>query len=104
MHIYTTYKVKIKHYNHIFKETVKIYRNAVDYLISVCLENWDSVLEHSGKNKLTYIETLTHMTKDNPSPVYDFDVKFYKMPCYLRRSAINEAIGKASSYMSSLTN
>ncbi len=104
MHIYTTYKVKIKHYNHIFKETVKIYRNAVDYLISVCLENWDAVLEHSGKNKLTYIETLTHMTKDNPSPVYDFDMKFYKMPCYLRRSAINEAIGKASSYMSSLTN
>ena len=38
MRIYTTYKIKIKHYNHIFKDTVKIYRDVVDYLINVCLE------------------------------------------------------------------
>lgn len=33
MKIFSTYKVKIKHYNHIFRETVDIYRHAVDYLI-----------------------------------------------------------------------
>ena len=43
MDIYTTYKVKIKHYNHIFKQTVAIYRSAVDYLIAVCHENWESI-------------------------------------------------------------
>ena len=104
MRIYTTYKVKIKHYNHIFKDTVKIYRNVVDYLINVCLENWNSISMYKGQSRLTYIETLIHYTKENPVPKYDFDVKFYKMPSYLRRGAINEAIGKVASYMSNLAN
>lgn len=104
MRIYTTYKVKIKHYNHIFKNTIAIYRSAVDYLINVCVENWNILSEYKGKAALTYMETLTHATKENPAPKYDFDIKFYKMPCYLRRSAINEAIGKVSSYMSNLSN
>ena len=48
MQIYTTYKVKIKHYNHIFKDTVAIYRNAVDYLISVCNAKWDELSQIDG--------------------------------------------------------
>jgi len=105
MQIYTTYKVKIKHYNHIFKDTIVVYRNAVDYLIDVCNEKWDELSQVEGSlNKQRYIETLVHATKDNPSPVYDFDKKFYKMPSYLRRGAINEAIGKVSSYRSNLAN
>ena len=39
MNIYSTYKVKIKHYNNIFKKTVDIYRSATDYLIDVCIKN-----------------------------------------------------------------
>ena len=105
MRIYTTYKAKIKHYNHIFKETVSIYRYAVDYLIYVCTENWDKISQmDSSMKKQRYVETLIHSTKDNPHPKYDFDKKFYKMPCYLRRGAINEAVGKVSSYQSNLSN
>lgn len=104
MRIYTTYKVKIKHYNHIFKDTVKIYRNAVDYLINVCLENWDSISMYEGHKRLAYIELITHSTKEHPIPKYDFDIKFYKLPTYLRRSAISEAIGKVSSHKSNLAN
>lgn len=105
MQIYTTYKVKIKHYNHIFKDTVSVYRSAVDYLIDVCNVNWDDVSVIDGSlNKQRYIETLVHATKDNQNPMYDFDSKFYKMPSYLRRGAINEAIGKVSSYRSNLVN
>lgn len=105
MQIYTTYKVKIKHYNHIFKDTVAVYRNAVDYLIDVCDANWDELSKIDGSlNKQRYIETLVHATKDNPVPMYDFDKKFYKMPSYLRRGAISEAIGKVSSYRSNLAN
>ena len=105
MQIYTTYKVKIKHYNHIFKDTVAVYRNAVDYFIDVCNANWDELSKIDGSlNKQRYIETLVHATKDNPVPIYDFDTKFYKMPSYLRRGAINEAIGKISSYRSNLAN
>ena len=104
MQIYTTYSVKIKHYNSIFKDTVSIYRRAVDYLINVCLDNWDAITTFKGQFKLSYIETLIHATKDNPNPVYDFDTRFYKMPSYLRRGAVNEAIGKVSSYKSNLAN
>lgn len=104
MQIYTTYSVKIKHYNHIFKDTVTVYRNAVDYLIAVCMDKWDIVTSFKGQNRLTCVENLIHGTKDNPNPVYDFDSKFYKMPSYMRRSAINEAIGKISSYRSNLAN
>ena len=105
MDIYTTYKVKIKHYNHIFKQTVAIYRNAVDYLIAVCYENWESISSIEGSlNRQRYVETLVHATKDNPNPKYDFDEKFYKMPSYLRRGVISEALGKVSSYKSNLKN
>ena len=105
MNIYTTYKVKIKHYNHIFKQTVAIYRNAVDYLIAVSHENWESISSIEGSlNRQRYVETLVHATKDNPNPKYDFDEKFYKMPSYLRRGVISEALGKVSSYKSNLKN
>lgn len=104
MQIYTTYKVKIKHFSHIFTDTVAIYRRAVDYLIGVCISEWEDIFPLKGKQKLTHVESLTHQTKANPTPKYDFDKKFYKMPSYLRRAAINEAIGKVSSYKSNLAN
>ena len=104
MKMYTTYSVKIKHYNSIFKETVTIYRHAVDYILNVCLENWKEISSLEGRNRFVYVEHLIHATKDNPAPAYGFDSKFYKMPSYMRRGAINEAIGKVSSYTSNLAN
>lgn len=106
MKIFSSYSVKIKHYNHIFKDTVAIYRSAVDYLIGVCLEEWDTVYNINGNLlRQQYIEHLCHATADNPNPKYTgFDRRFYKFPCYLRRSAISEAIGKVSSYKSNLEN
>lgn len=53
------------------------------------------------------VEGLTIATKHHPEVPYPFDQedrRFYKMPCYLRRAAINEAIGKVSSYRSNLAN
>ena len=41
MKVYSSYKVKIKHYNNIFKQTVEIYRNAVSFFINVCDKEWD---------------------------------------------------------------
>lgn len=105
MLMYSAYKVKIKHYNHIFKDTISVYRTAVDYLIQVCLENWDSIVSYEKLlEKQRFVETLIHQTKDNPVVTYDFDTQFYKFPSYLRRGAISEAIGKVSSYKSNLAN
>ena len=105
MQIYSTYSIKIKHYNHIFKDTVSVYRDAVDFLITVCLNEWEDITVFTGHNRLSYIESLIHVTGDHPDVKYTgFDKKFYKFPCYLRRGAINEAIGKVSSYKSNLKN
>lgn len=41
--------------------------------------------------------------KKNTYPKYpDFDTRFPKLPCYLRRSAISSAFGKCRSYKSNL--
>ena len=105
MNIYSTYSVKIKHYNNIFKNTVTIYRAAVDFLIDVCIKEWETIYPiRSSLSRMRYVETLCHKTDDNPAPKYQFDKKFYKIPTYLRRSAIAEAIGKVSSYMSNFAN
>ena len=59
MEIITTYSVKIKHYNKIFKNTVVLYRQTVDFLINVCLEEWDSIqLIENIKFKKLYVEKL----------------------------------------------
>ena len=105
MEIYSTYSVKIKHYNHIFKDTVSVYREAVDFLINVCLNEWEIIAEHNKHAQLVTMESLMHATSSRPYVKYSgFDRKFYKFPGYLRRAAIMEAIGKVSSYMSSLAN
>ena len=56
-------------------------------------------------NQQRYVERLCHRTSKNPDIKYgSFDKRFHKFPSYLRRGAINEAIGKVSSYKSNLSN
>lgn len=104
MNIFSSYKVKIKHYNHIFEQTVEIYRNAVSFFIDVCDKEWDVLEPLKNLGKCRKIEELTLQTKKNLNPKYDFNERFYKMPSYLRRSAINTATGCYSSYYSNLKN
>lgn len=104
MNIFSSYKVKIKHYNHIFEQTVEIYRNAVSFFIDVCDKEWDVLEPLKNLERCRKIEELTLKTKKNLNPKYDFNERFYKMPSYLRRSAINTATGSYSSYYSNLKN
>lgn len=105
MEIYSSYACKIKGQQNILKETVRIYRAAVDFFLDVCLKHWDDILLlKTALDKRAYIEAVTHATKENKIIWYDFDQAFYKFPSYLRRSAMTEAIGKVSSYKSNLQN
>lgn len=105
MKLFTSYKVKIKEYNHVFEETIALYRSAVDFFIDVCVNEWDSVSIIEGNlNQQAFVESMTHVTAKRPVVKYNFDSKFYKFPSYLRRGAISEAIGKVSSYKSNLVN
>ena len=102
MKIYSSYKVQIKHYNHIFEQTVEVYRNAVSFFIDICDKEWDNLVGLRSQERLHTIEKFSLETKKNPNPKYDFNANFYKMPAYFRRSAINTATGAYSSYYSNL--
>lgn len=49
------------------------------------------------KNRFNTAEHLVHTTKKNQAR-FDFDLRFPKMPSYLRRAAIQHALGSVSSY------
>ena len=105
MRQYTSYKVKIKNYNKIFKPTVELYRSAVDFFIGVISDEWQiyEPIKHSTQ-AINLTESLTIRTSKRPDVKYPFDIRFYKFPSYLRRAAIAEADGKMCSYKSNLAN
>ena len=102
MRIVTSYKVKIKHYNHIFRDTVEQYRRAVRFFLEVCDARWAELSTLTGKSRNNRLERLTIQTKKNPAPEYGFSQGFYKFPSYLRRAAIQEALGLYSAYRKNL--
>ncbi|MBQ9328445.1 MAG: hypothetical protein IJ225_07915, partial [Solobacterium sp.] len=105
MEIVSTYSIKIKGYNDVFKPTVHLYRQAVDWYIEVALKEWNDVAAIAGsKARMNYVQRITTSTKDHPLPKYNFTTAFYKFPVYLRRAAIMEAIGKVSSYKENCAN
>ena len=103
MKIVSSYKVKIVGCNTILNDTLSIYREAVTYLIKVVNTEWFNFCELESKERNNYLEKCIHTTKNNKAS-YDFDDKFYKFPSYLRRAALQDAIGIVSSYRSNLEN
>lgn len=104
MKVVSSYSVEIRTTGVNFKPTIRIYRSALAFLIPVVYENWEAVSQIVGRQRqMLFVEHLTHTTK-NHTARYDFDVRFYKFPSYLRRAAINEAIGCVSSYASNHKN
>ena len=104
MKLTSSYTVELKHINKILNNTVKIYRKALAFLIDVFHSEWDDLyLIKDKQERAMYAEKLIHNTKNNIAK-YDFDSKFYKMPCYLRRDLTNTALGIVSSYKTNLKN
>ncbi len=108
MKLMSTYAVKISRSADIrstLSATAGIYRKAVDFFIGVCDREWDTIsLRKMQTEKVNTIESFTVKTSKRPAVPYDFGKDFYKFPCYIRRAAISEAIGKVSSYRSNLKN
>ncbi len=89
--------VEIRKQNICFRKTMDIYRRAVMYLT----EQLDTVWEElSGienvRRRFNAAEHMVHTTKNNRAR-FDFDRQFPKMPSYLRRSAIQAALGTVTS-------
>ena len=98
MQITSSYGVEIKKQNIPIRHTLRIYRSAVSYLIQVYAESWEELSQIDNiQKRFNAAEHLVHETKKNRAK-YDFDLLFSQMPSYLRRSAIQHALGSVSSY------
>ena len=98
MQITSSYGVEIKKQNIPIRHTLRIYRSAVSYLIRVYAESWEELSQLDNiQKRFNAAEHLVHGTKKNRAK-YDFDLRFPRLPSYLRRSAIQHALGSVSSY------
>jgi len=105
MKITKTAKLKITSHTKIFDETIRIYNDALSFYIKVCEKEYEHLKSFGhSKEKLNYIERMTHKTAENTNIKYDFDKDFYKFPSYFRRAAIMEALGICDSHFSRMEN
>ena len=102
MQITSSYSVEIRKQGLCFRKTFEVYRSAAACLITVFDSVWGE-LEAIGnaKRRFNTAEHLVHSTKKNAAR-FDFDRRFPKMPSYLRRAAIQFALGAVSSYRTRL--
>lgn len=76
--ITSSYAVEIKKQK-MFDNTIKIYREAVSFLIGCFNKEWDSIQKVEGaKSRKSFAEKLIHTTKYSTAK-YDFDAKFYQI-------------------------
>ena len=95
MQIVSSYGVEIKKQNIPIRHTLDIFRKAVSYLIRVYAETWEELSEIGNTQKrFNEAEHLVHETKKNRAR-FAFDRHFPKMPSYLRRAAIQHALGSS---------
>ena len=99
-----------------FDPTMKIYREAVEYLTEIALIHYEDMVPMTGylteggtqvtaqQQRQQYMERLVHNTKKNKAVYQKFDRNFYKFPSYFRRDAINAAVGDVFSYQSLVAN
>ena len=98
MRTVSSYGVEIRKQNIPVRQTMEIYRQAVGYLTEIYAQVWEELREiPETKKRFNTAEHMVHMTKKNTAR-FDFDLRFPKMPSYLRRSAIQHALGSVSSY------
>ena len=110
-----SYGLKITEAYHIFDKTITVYCNAVHYISDIAIRHYDelksleSITGDDGKvivsaqqRRQQKMERLIHSTANNEAVYKHFDNEFYKFPSYLRRDAINTAIGMILSYRSQL--
>ena len=104
MRLTSSYGMRLTGDSKALETSIELYRKALQTLIPIVNDGWDSISECSHDNqKRSRIEKWIHNTRMNQA-VYNFDEHFPKFPTYLRRSAIAKALGIVSSYRSNLEN
>src|SRR5438552_15323669 len=84
-----------------FAANQALFNRVVAFYFEV-LQAHEGVLDLTTKEALTTLETLTHTTEKNPSPLLPLTEIAESIPAMFRRAAINAALGSARSFSSSL--
>ena len=104
MKLVSSYAMKLNGDLTALKNSIELYRKALHYVIPIVNTHWDKTEDLKYVNqRMTYVEKLIHSTSKNNAH-YNFDEEFPKFPSYLRRAALNQALGIVSSYRSHLKN
>ena len=104
MKITSSYAMKLTGDSKALENSIRIYRDALHFVIPIVDMHWDEVKDFEYSNqRMMYVERLVHSTAKNHAQ-YDFDEEFPKFPSYLRRAVLNLALGIVSSYRSNLAN
>ena len=104
MKITSSYAMKLTGDLKALENSIRIYRDALHFVIPIVDAHWDEVKDFEYSNqRMMYVEKLVHSTNKNQAH-YSFDEEFPKFPSYLRRAVLNDAIGIVSSYRSNLAN
>ena len=94
MKITSSYGVELRKQNIPIRQTLDVYRSAVGYLTEIYAQVWEELERIPGtKKRFNEAEHLIHTTKKNQAR-FDFDIRFPKMPSYLRRASIQNALGR----------
>lgn len=86
------------------EKTARYYQDALAYVIPRLHESWNVIQQYSTQqDKQSAAGRLFHATDTNPHPKYgEFDEKYNRMPAYVRRSLMSDAIGIIQSWLSNL--
>ena len=97
MRVTSGYRVEILKLHKPLKKTLKVCREASDWLYPVMNLEWDELSRiRWEKQRFNAAEKLIHATKRNKAK-YAFDAAFPKMPSYLRRAVLQHVLGAVSS-------
>ncbi len=102
MKIMVSREVRIVDAFKVFTDTIAIYQNAVSFLIDVVNEHYANVCGLPSQKAMTFIERLIHSTSTREALYPSFDIRFHKLPSYLRRSAIFDALSAITLYRKNL--
>ena len=97
-----SYGIHIKDEYGLFRDTIRIFREAVKFLIPVCLAHWTELEPLTPIQRQRAVEILVHGTRSSVPAYPAFDRRFYKFPSYFRRSAITVAVGAVDKYQQEL--
>ena len=92
MKITVSREIRIKDAYKPFLDTVSIYQEAVSFLIEAVNDHYDDIKGLQSQKAMTAIERLVHGTSRRKAAYPSFDIRFQKLPSYLRRSAIFDAV------------